>query len=371
MNRNMDIAYLIDVNFERGGAPISTKILAEGMSQSYNVCVIKPYNKSETETKIPIVSVTDCIDCVPFMVFHPIRWLDFCRDLEEVINNLDCKILHSHMPNVGIAVGLLKMLKKIDPAIKLVYTDREHVAYLRWIHKIRYWFFIAKRYDAIITLSDISFNYWRKWTKIADVRKIYNTASLEFENTTFRKKHFSPLRVIMVGRIVSDKGWPLGIEIIKKNRKCHYTLVISFFDEDQKREAEKLIRDIIDFSNVDIYFNLSLAEVRKLYQKVDILVMTSERESFGRTAVEAMSQGCAVVGTQVGGLPEVIGKPENCLCRVAESFCNRLDFYGEHYDVLEQDKEFFYNRYIKLFSMSQNIENHCLLYHSLLERNKV
>lgn len=370
MNKDIDIAYLIDVNFERGGAPISTKLLAEGVSRKFNVCVIKPNNKFEKEIGFPVVHIKEFTDCVPYMLLHPIKWLRFCKCLKKIIDASDCKILHSHMPNIGMAVGLLKIFKKIDPKIKLVYTDREHTAYLKLIHKIRYWLLIANQYDAIITLSSVSFDYWKKWSKKSVIDKIYNTASLEFENNSFIKKsYFSPLSIIMVGRIVSDKGWPLGIEIIKKNPNYRYTLVMSYFDELQKKEATELIEDIVNLPNVDIYFNLSLEEVKKMYQQVDILVMTSEKESFGRTAVEAMSQGCAVIGTQVGGLPEVIGKSENCLCRSVEPFCERLKFYAEHYDILEQDKEFFFNRYKNNFSVSQNIEKHCALYCSLLERD--
>lgn len=365
--KKIDIGYLIDVNFERGGAPISTKILAEGIRHSYDVCVIKPSNRFEKQSNIQVVSIKEFSDCVPFMLFHPFKWFHLCSCLEKIINASDYKILHSHMPNVGMAVGLLKIFKRIDSGIKLVYTDREHVAYLKKIHKIRYWFFIAKQYDAIVTLSDVSFYYWRRLAKCAEIRKIYNTASLEFENGCFEKRHFSPLKVIMVGRIASDKGWPLGIEIIKKNHNCHYTLLMSYFDGVQEKEAKELIRDIENYPNVDIFFNQSLDEVKNLYQQVDILVMTSEKESFGRTAVEAMSQGCVVIGTQVGGLPEVIGKSENCLPRVSEPFCERLNYYSNHCNVLERDKEFFFNRYLEKFSMSQNIEQHCKLYHSLME----
>lgn len=364
------ISYLIDVNFERGGAPISTKILAEGMCNWYDVCIMKPYNALEAEDVVQILPIEEFSDCVPHMLFHPFKWLYLCSKLEKIIKSADNRILHAHMPNVGMALGFLKMRGKISPSTKLVYTDREHVAYLRWIHRIRYEFFIASQYDAVITLSETSRAYWKKKVKTARVEKIYNTASEEFEGSSMSPKHHSLMSVIMVGRVASDKGWQLGIEIIKKSKKYRFVVVMSYFDEAQKAEADDLLKAIRDFSNVKIYFNLPLGEIKKLYQQSDILVMPSRRESFGRTAVEAMSQRCVVIGTQVGGLPEVIGKPENCLPRETDAFCERLDFYSRNPDDLEEDKNFFFKRYSQNFSMEQNINKHRELYNALLAEKK-
>lgn len=361
------IGYLIDVNFERGGAPISTKILAEEMSNWYDVSILKPHNMIEPKTDLRILPINEFTDNVPFMLFHPLQWLRLCRALEKVIKASNYQILHAHMPNVGMALGFLKMCGKIDPSIKLVYTDREHVAYLRWIHRIRYQFFIGSCYDAVITLSESNYLYWKRTVKAAKVVKIYNTASKEFEGDGFREIYSSPLKVIMVGRIVSDKGWPLGIDIIKNAPQHHYTIVMSFFNEEQQKEAEELLAEVKNNSNVEVYFNLSLSEIKKLYQQSDILVMPSKRESFGRTAVEAMSQSCVVIGTQVGGLPEVIGKKENCLPRQTSTFCERLKFYSNNPDELEKDKILFFTRYLQNFSTVHNIEKHRMLYTSLLE----
>lgn len=360
------IGYLIDTNFEQGGAPISTKVLAEAMVEEYDVCVIKPYNLNENETMVQLLPIKGCINSVPYMLFHPIKWLHLCSFVERIVNESKCIILHAHMPNIGMALGYLRMKGKIPTDTKLVYTDREHVASLKLFHRIRYLFFIARQYDAIITLSEVSCTYWTKHAKQAKVLKIYNTASREFESSDFARKHNSPLRVIMVGRVACDKGWPLGIDIINKSPRYHYTLVMSYFDNTKKAEAEILLKDIKDSSNVDVHFNLSLSKIKELFQQSDILVMPSKRESFGRTAVEAMSQGCAVIATQVGGLPEVIGKPENCIPQEADAFCKRLDYYSKNPDVLEKDKAFFFQRYKKCFSIRQNIHNHCELYRSLL-----
>lgn len=42
------------------------------------------------------------------------------------------------------------------------------------------------------------------------------------------------------------------------------------------------------------------------YRNLDIFVLTSEKEPFGRVLIEAMSVGCPVIAANVGGVPEIV-----------------------------------------------------------------
>ena len=42
------------------------------------------------------------------------------------------------------------------------------------------------------------------------------------------------------------------------------------------------------------------------YRRMDIVLMPSRSEGFGLTAIEAMANGCVVVASRTGGLPEVV-----------------------------------------------------------------
>ena len=53
------------------------------------------------------------------------------------------------------------------------------------------------------------------------------------------------------------------------------------------------------------------ASVDELLRCADLFLMTSESESFGLAALEALSCGVPVVAYAVGGLPEVISDGEN------------------------------------------------------------
>lgn len=56
----------------------------------------------------------------------------------------------------------------------------------------------------------------------------------------------------------------------------------------------------------DVYFLGQRDEVAPLLSAADILLLPSEKESFGLVALEAMACGVPVVGTRAGGIPEVV-----------------------------------------------------------------
>jgi glycosyltransferase involved in cell wall biosynthesis len=55
------------------------------------------------------------------------------------------------------------------------------------------------------------------------------------------------------------------------------------------------------------------AEMTDLYRQASVFVMPSLEEAFGVVFLEAMASGVPVIGTRVGGIPELINDGENGL----------------------------------------------------------
>ncbi|HET7653812.1 MAG TPA: glycosyltransferase [Acidimicrobiales bacterium] len=106
--------------------------------------------------------------------------------------------------------------------------------------------------------------------------------------------------VLAVGRLVPEKGFDVLIRAVASTGD---RLVI-VGDGDIRPALESLSRSI----NADVTFSGSVdpGELARDYTAARLVAVPSRREGFGMVAAEALAAGRAVVGTRVGGLPDVV-----------------------------------------------------------------
>ncbi len=107
--------------------------------------------------------------------------------------------------------------------------------------------------------------------------------------------------ITFVGKLNSAKGYDIFARSIKKilNRYPDWKAKII---GDEKREKIDLTH-----KNADILGFLNHKKVLNIFEKSSIAVACSRwEEPFGRTGLEASANGCAVVITKKGGLPETV-----------------------------------------------------------------
>lgn len=76
-------------------------------------------------------------------------------------------------------------------------------------------------------------------------------------------------------------------------------------DKNTIREEDRKLID--EYSSIDLYdFNLSKKELYKMYADTQILLMPTRMDSFCLVVLEAMKYGCAMVGTNLYALKEMI-----------------------------------------------------------------
>ena len=125
------------------------------------------------------------------------------------------------------------------------------------------------------------------------------------------------IRVLYVGRFEPRKGTDLLLKAIPKLMKRHDNIEFYFVGNDQlavdgknyRKEFEKQHSSTEWFNKVKFHGFVTNEMLHQQYADCDIFVAPSRYESFGLIFIEAMMFGKACVGTNVGGITEVI---EDC-----------------------------------------------------------
>jgi len=111
----------------------------------------------------------------------------------------------------------------------------------------------------------------------------------------------------IVARLRWEKGHALLLNAFPKVlMKFPDAQLLIFGDGPDKELLAQLAEDLKITNNVHWAGQQSSNEVYKLYSVMDIVAVPSVFEGFGLVAAEAMAAGLPVVGTNVGGLAEVI-----------------------------------------------------------------
>src|SRR3989338_8234708 len=177
----------------------------------------------------------------------------------------------------------------------------------------------------------------------------------------------------IVGRLVPQKGHGVFIEMIFNLRQKGVNAVgLIIGDGELRKELEKM-RDDLKLKDF-ILFTGFRKDIDRLYVAMDVLVMTSTREGFPMTLLEAMAAGVPVVAADVGGVKECVTNGENGVLidsAIAQDYADRV---AELIDRIELRLKFIESgkrRVEREFSVSNMAANHEALYSTLVRGAKL
>ncbi|MEE9165127.1 MAG: glycosyltransferase, partial [Nitrospinota bacterium] len=98
------------------------------------------------------------------------------------------------------------------------------------------------------------------------------------------------------------------VRIFEKVRSSIPSKLILIGDGPERLFVQQLVKDLK--LTGDVHFLGEQDYIEPLFFCADLFLLPSEQESFGLTALEAMACGVPVIGTEIGGLPEVISHGE-------------------------------------------------------------
>lgn len=376
------ILFISDYSFYvPGGAQKSMEIIMEGLCEKYEFWVLMPGKQYS-----PLSKKYKCICLEEFDTFlvneSLFKTLRLLSAMKKVFKTVNPAVIHAHMVSGMSALEIMKILGWLDK-YKLVYTERgvadQYSKITRMIIS-----HMVKNFDAVVTTTNYNKMMYQKLYQISEniISVIPNTAGAVFEefdiqNIKIMKNKYGLKKktVMMNARLTYNKNWDLSLEILKWLSSIddfNYIVVVgsdqSEQDKKQCHELLKTIEGIVGNENLLGFCDISLEKLNELYYASDIFIMTSRSESFGRTAVEAMSRYNVVFGTNIDGLAEVIGIDDY-------KFSDLQEFKDKYNDLkknrnIEDEKKMFYKRFCKNYSLRNNLELSNDLYQKLTQKGK-
>ena len=388
-NRPYKILYLMEFPIDLpGGGQMSTQTLCEGLNgQEFETVAVCPALLSKTPDDYPFRIVTYASDenREKNRFLRILNFLSRIGSFYRIVKSEQPDLIHVSMSESLITYGFLRCMGFFS-RIPFVYTDRG-LAYGYRRHSKRCILATLKRAAGMICTTQFNASLWRESGVLTKITVIPNTIGKDFliydpnrRALLRREKGFSDSDLVIgfAGRISEEKDWDFVPELTKALKDagvdCKVALVISVYeaqDEAIVSSLRKRIEAQIGSKNLYYMQDLSQEEMADYYYMVDVFVMSSNFESFGKAAVEAMSRKCAVLSTNVGGLPEVIGKKEDLYSKDhVERFVSRMKELQQNKDLLQQEREYFYERYRQNYTLDVHLNRHVELYRSILSKQE-
>lgn len=369
---NAKILYISDVSLAvAGGAQESMQIIASGLADSFTFTILYPgkvvINKGRYSHSL--------IKSLDSLLIHksPKKLLQIMAAIKKQIETIKPDLIHVQMPCSMIAVALLKSMGLISAPI--IYTDRGRLETYSFFARAMVRKTIKHAEKVVLLTEGAKKDYLNFFPKYAEKYMVIpNTAGPCFEKHQWTDSESTyddyDYKIIFCGRFHDDKNWGLAkqiIELLDKKYKCKFIVVLGSDSttsniEDCKKYIKEL-QNTVDKSDIDPYMDLSMEQIIPLYREADIFIMTSKTESFGRTAVEAMSQHCVVFSTNIPGPSEVVGFGDYLYDDINDF---DLKFQSMDKKDINEIKSVFYRHYKNNYSLSRNLHAYEALYESIL-----
>ncbi|MFC7526275.1 glycosyltransferase [Parapedobacter sp. GCM10030251] len=328
-NRKTQVVFITHYN-AMNGANQSLLLLLKGIRKLIDIKMVYIYNQKEDEglfkelieEQIPVSGI-HCSSLFystsPFklLISFPGKLLKNLSSLRKIAKyikqeKIDLVYSNSSVETLGVFVAKITGIKHIWHVREFGYDD------YKLVHlggkKVKRYF--LKLSDSVIAISKSI----ERYLNLKNAIQVYNPVFDETELSSrkiinINQRTSLPNRLGMVGIISETKNQKRGLEALKKLRDRGYNLSIEFWGEVASKEYYKALLTYIERYNLTeyVFFKNFEKDKSKIYSGIDILLMCSMNEAFGRVTIEAMTFGAIVIGFDNAGTAEIITNGKNGL----------------------------------------------------------
>jgi len=287
------------------------KALADKGHQVHFITYQQPVRLSEFHANIFYHEVR--VAAYPLFDYPPYETALSSTMVDVIVNN-DIDLLHVHyaIPHASAAFLAKKILEKQGKNIPVITTL--HGTDITLVGKDKTFApvvaFSINESDAITAVSkNLRDETYRNFKIEKQIEVINNFVDVK----RFRKKPIDAFR-----RVIAPHGEKVLLHASNFRRIKRVTDVVRIFanvhkqvpskllfvgDGPERTAAESLCRELNIYD--DTRFVGRQEQIEEVLAISDLFILTSEYESFGLAALEAMAAGVPVISTNTGGLPEV------------------------------------------------------------------
>ncbi len=234
--------------------------------------------------------------------------------LYKIIKEEQPDVLHLNSPKaggLGGVAGRLCIVKKIIFTAHGFAFNENRPFWQKFIIKKLSWFTILLSHKTIAVSEQVKKDM-KNWPFISQkMILIHNgTEKIEYQTKTEARKflfHDAPKGVVWIGTISElhhIKGLSYAIRALRSVLHQHKVIFVVMGEGEERNKLEELIKNEGLENNVKL---LGFVENAPKYLKAfDIFTLTSLSEALPLALLEAGSAELPVVGTNVGGIPEII-----------------------------------------------------------------
>ncbi|KYH27963.1 glycosyltransferase family 4 protein [Clostridium colicanis] len=379
-----------------GGTEYSTKLLAEGLiSRGHDVAVFtcdssNNFLKEEINNVIVYrdkIKVKNKSWLKPIYKFIELDNKFILKKLDYVIQEFRPELINTQ--NLYYISPAIWKYIKVKYGIPVVHTIRD-----LWLYCPRATFikrngneckkrniycklheFINKKHsnyvDVVTAPSQYTLDFFEEKSYFINSKKIVIPNGVDINiNDTFEfisnrnKINKNNVVYIFIGSLIYSKGLHWLIETFKELNNENSNLIIC-----GDGPLKEYVIKQAELDNRIIYKGyVSGKEKEEILKQGDVLVIPSIwNETFGRVIIEAYKYGMPVIGSNLGGIPEVIKNGETGIIVEANNknqLRNAMEYFASRENQIKYRENI--KKYINKFSINENISSYEKLYIDIL-----
>ncbi len=325
----------IITRLDMGGSAQNTLLTCLGLSEKYNVTLAHGLSheshmtgaESRSVAKIVVETEKKGVNVIPLSALirkiNPIKDLRAFISLWRLIIREKPAIVHTHSSKAGI---LGRWAAKMAGVCCIIHTPHGHVFYGHFGSLTSRLFLLMEKLSALITDCMIALTEGEKKDYIellnlrpASIEIIHSGVDINrYMKTRIKIKEkkislgLNPKKLVVgtVGWLLSIKGPMVLLKAMGRIWQKHSDVELVYvgkgeLEEELKTESFRMgVSDSVTFLG---WRN----DVHEIMPVFDLFVLPSLNEGMGRVLVEAMASGKPVVGSNVGGIPDLIKNGHN------------------------------------------------------------